>query len=421
MCPSELTQARLPGSGLDWLGKIRADADARFRELGFPKTTHEDWRFTSVEPIAKIDFTPAAADFSGLKASQLDGLALGPADSSRLVFVNGYFSRELSSAPEAGLTLTGLAEALRSSPGELQPYLARKADAQAQAFTALNTASFADGAFVRLPKNAGLEKPIHLLFISTGSGRPTVSHPRVLVVVESGAKAALIEEYVSLGSGSAWTNAVTEIFLAENAKLDHYRLGRENGDVFHISATQVGQARGSVYTSHSVSLGGGLVRNDLSVALEAEGAECTLNGLYMVDGRRHVDNHTLIDHAKPHTSSRELYKGVLDGPSRAVFNGAILVRPDAQKINSVQSNKNLILSEGGLVHSKPEFKIFANDVQCKHGATIGQISPDALFYLRSRGLGLEEARKLLVYAFISEMVDRFALEPLKKSLLAEVR
>jgi Fe-S cluster assembly protein SufD len=335
-----------------------------------------------------------------------------------MVFLNGRFSRELSSFRKLpnGLQLISLATALQSDPGTLVSYLARYASHDEHAFAALNTAFIEDGAFIFIPKDVVVGLPIHLLFISTSGGKPTVSHPRNLIVAEANSQVSIVESYFGLNDGTYFTNAVTEIVVNDNAIVDHYKLQRESMHAFHFSTLQVQQSRSSSFSTHSIALGGALVRNDVNTVLNGEGAEATLDGLYVVSGQQHVDNHTRIEHAKPHCSSRELYKGILDQKARAVFNGRIIVRPDAQKTDSKQTNKNLLLSEEALANTNPQLEIYADDVKCTHGATIGQLSTDALFYLRTRGIGLETARNLLTYAFANEITNRIKIEPLRAEL-----
>ncbi len=403
-----LARQALPGRGLAWLEMRRQAAIDRFEELGYPAQQNETWRFTPIASLIEKPFVLANGAAPGLQA---ESFALCPFDAYRLVFINGRYAPSLSRALPSGVALASLAEFLGTNPERLEPWLGR---AKANAFSALNTAFFADGAVLHLTRGTALDKPVHLLFISSPEEPAAVVISRVLIVAEPGARAQIIEEYA--GQGDYLANAVTEIFLEENASLEYCKLQRESLKAAHIASLVVRQEAQSVFAAHSVALGGALARNDVEVRLEGEGADCTLNGLYLVDGSRHVDNSTVIDHVKPHGSSRELYKGVLDGQSRAVFNGTIVVEPAAQKTSAVLYNKNLLLSEQGLVNTKPEFKINANDVQCKHGATIGQLSPDSLFYLRSRGLDLEAAKRALVYAFASEMIDKLALEPIRLAL-----
>jgi Fe-S cluster assembly protein SufD len=352
----------------------------------------------------------------------------------------------------AGVRATNLATAFADEPRLLEQHLARYADYQDHAFVALNTAFMEDGGFVHVPKGVILEKPIYLLFISTREDRPSVSHSRNLILIERESQATIIEGYIGLdgvaesrnsklesrnsklenrpASGLAnfefpvssfghqvyFTNAVTEIVVGEGAVVHHAKLQQESERAFHIATVQIEQERSSNVTNHSVALGGALVREDTNVVLDGEGAENLLNGLYVVAGSQHVDNHTVIDHAKPHCNSREVYKGVLDGASQGVFNGKIIVRKDAQKTDAKQSNKNLLLSEDAVINTKPQLEIYADDVKCTHGATVGQIDPDAIFYLRSRGIGLEEARSLLTYAFANDVLGRINYQPLRDKL-----
>jgi Fe-S cluster assembly protein SufD len=393
--------AGLPEWGPEWLRDLRRAAAERFTALGFPTTRDEEWRFTSVAPIARAQFRRAAAGDERRAAELMASL---PRDGYCLVFVNGRYSRALSDhAIEHGLTLSHLAAQSKDLPYEL----ARSARFEEQAFVALNTASFEDGAYIRIPDGIVMQRPVHIVHVSTGEG---VSHPRILFVCGAGSHASLIESY--LGEGRYFTNAVSEIVCGGDSVVDHVKLQQESADAFHIATVQVDQARGSSFTSHSLTFGARLTRNDINARL-ATGAECALNGLYLTDGARHVDNHTAIDHAEPHASSRELYKGILDGQSSAVFNGKVIVRPDAQKTDAKQTNKNLVLSEDATINTKPELQIHADDVRCTHGATVGQLDREAVFYLRSRGIDLATAREILTHAFASEVVDGVRHEPLR--------
>ncbi|PYU93499.1 MAG: Fe-S cluster assembly protein SufD [Acidobacteria bacterium] len=352
---------------------------------------------------------------NGWSPSRLADVTLGEVACTQLVFLNGHFSQELSSPgklPE-GVKAGSLASALDSDGGLLEEHLARYASYRRNAFTALNTAFVEDGAFVYLPKDAVVKEPIHLLFLSTASKDPAVCHPRNLIVAGSSAQATVIESYAGLEGGVYFTNAVTEIVTGEQSRIDHTRLQRESERAFHVATMEVSQHRDSAFASRSISIGGKLVRNDLNVLLNGEGCDCTLDGLYFAGGEQHVDNHTTIDHAKPHCSSRELYKGILDGKSTGVFNGKIIVRKDAQKTDARQTNNNLLLSEESLINTKPQLEILADDVKCTHGATIGQLDVEALFYLRTRGIGDAAARSLLTYAFASEIIGRIRIQPIQ--------
>jgi Fe-S cluster assembly protein SufD len=397
---------------------LREAAFARFAELGLPTTQDEEWKYTSLAPLAQVQFTPAVEDkLHGPTLEQLDRLAGGPPGDGavRLVFVDGHHRPELSShAASYGRAFIGsLAAALAERPELVERELARHADYQRDALVALNTAFIEDGAFIYLPAGEVLQAPIHLLFVSTSPGTATVSQPRNLIVAGAGSQATVVETYAGLFDNVYFTNAVTEVVLGEGARLDHTKLQEESARAFHIALLHVHHGRDSRFTSHSVALGAALARNEVRTLFASEGSECTLNGLYMATDKQHLDNRTLIDHQSPHCTSRELYKGVLDGHSRGVFSGRVLVRMDAQKTDASQTNRNLLLSEDALVNTKPQLEIFADDVKCAHGAAVGKLDEDALFYLRSRGLGREAARSLLTYAFASEMVNLIPLGPLR--------
>ena len=364
-----------------FLEHIREDAKQRFVDLGYPTTHDEDWRFTNVAPIARTAFVPAGR--TGLLACPLP---------------NGVEISKLSEAP----------------PELIEAHLARYASYQTNAFVALNTANFQDGLLIRIAKGAVIEEPIHLVFESAANGKPTASHPRTLIVAGADSQATIVETYSGSG-GAYFTNPVTEIVAGDHAVIDHYKLQTESDRAFHVSTLQVHVGRDTNFSSHSLSFGGALVRNDVNAVL-SEGSECTLNGLYLVAGEQHIDNHTSIDHAKPHAASHELYKGILDGKSSAVFSGKILVRKDAQKTDAKQTNKNLVLSEDAVINTKPELQILADDVRCTHGATIGQLDPEGIFYLQSRGIGLADARNLLIYAFARDIVDRIKVPSLRDRL-----
>jgi Fe-S cluster assembly protein SufD len=396
-----------------WLVRARSDALNRFRGLGFPTTRDEEWRFTSVAPIADRAFTLGTAPVDAGRAD-VARYRLPGSLSAEMVFVNGHYVPSLSTfvALPQGTAAESLGSALPARAGDIESYLTGLASFEQQAFTALNTAFLADGAYIRIPDRTLVEKPIHVLFVSTRhtDGRPTMSHPRVLAVLGDGSEASIVESYAGPDGAAYFTNAVTEIVLGENAVLDHYKLQHESPQACHIGAVHVRSERNANCTSHSISLGGSLVRNDVYAVLDGEGAECTLNGLYLADEQRLVDNHTTIDHAKAHCGSREIYKGVLADRARGVFNGKIIVRPDAQKTDAKQTNRALLLSEDAQINTKPQLEIFANDVKCTHGAAVGQLDDEAVFYLRSRGLGESEARRLLIHAFAADVLNRMPLE-----------
>lgn len=356
---------------------IREEARRRFSELGYPTTHDEEWRFTSVAPIARAGFAPGVPVVAPPRVR--------------------------------GVQVSRLSEA------NVEAYLARYARYQDNAFVALNTASFEDGLFIHIPKGAVIEEPIELVIQSGANGQPTATHPRILIVAEPDSQATIVETYTGQGGGAYFTNPVTELIAGDHAVIDHYKLQTESDRAFHVSTLQIQLGRDANFRSHSISFGGALVRNDVNAVL-SQGSECTLNGLYLVGGEQHIDNHTAIDHAQPHAASHELYKGILEGRSSAVFNGKIFVRKDAQKTDAKQTNKNLVLSEDAVINTKPELQILADDVRCTHGATIGQLDPEGLFYLQSRGIGRDDARNLLIYAFARDIVDRVKVAPLRDLL-----
>lgn len=403
------------GQKQPWLQSMRRSAIKRFGELGFPTTRVEDWKYTNVAPLAKIPFKLAPRNGNGLAARILAGYLFAEVECCNLVFLNGSFSAANSSmcGLPPGVHAGSLASTIQTDPGRVEPYLARYAHYQANPFTALNTAFLADGAFVFVPDKTVLDQVVHLIYISTTRDGATMSHPRNLIVVGRQSQACIVESYVGLRDDVYFTNAVTEIVAGEDSIIEHYKLQRESSQAYHLSTTQVVQGANTGLTSHAVLLGGSLVRNEVNVVLDGEGSECHLNGLYVTKGGQHMDNSTKVDHARPHTSSRQLYKGVLDGKSSGVFNGRIIVRPDAQKTDAKQTNKNLLLSEDATVDSKPQLEIRANDVKCTHGATIGKLDEDALFYLRSRGIAEASARTLLTYAFASEISSAMKIKPLQ--------
>lgn len=408
-----LNETELPSSvgAPAWLATLRSNAFDRFTALGFPTTHDEDWKYTNVSAIAKTRFAPGL-----MVETEPDGSPLADMDcATRLVFVNGHFSRALSSLdrPQRGVRVHSLKDLLLAGSEIVESHFARYARFDNQAFVALNTAMAEDGAVVEVDKDAVPEQPIQLLFLSVPSGGPSVSHPRILIVAGRGSQASVIEAYVGAGGAAYLTNAVTEIGLGDGAVLDHYRIQQESDLAFHVATVQAIQGRQSIFTSHNVALGAALARNDVNSVLDAEGAEASLNGLFFAAGSRHVDNHTLLDHAKPHCQSRELYKGILAGRGVGVFNGKIVVRKDAQKTNAIQSSRNLLLSGEAVVNTKPQLEIFADDVKCTHGATIGQLNEEELFYLRTRGIGEQAARTLLTYAFASEIVGAVKIKPIQ--------
>jgi Fe-S cluster assembly protein SufD len=470
--------SQLPASEPAAIKALRRAAIERFGTLGFPTMRQEEWRFTNLAPLARATFRlPAAPGATGANGGKprITPADLAPwtfAAAARLVFVDGRLSRELSAfdgpgrrtpALPQGVVVESLAAALERDPQ--LPYLGRHSSFQDQPFVALNTAFLCDGALVVVPRRAVVELPIHLLYLSTAGGggrqgRPgsqdqgrgqgphgsaqdqgrqgsqdaqgsqesqdsygrrssqpalaMVSYPRNLIVAEEGSQLTVVETYV--GEGAYFSCGVTELFAGAGAVVDHYKVQRESRDAFHLATFQLYGDRASAVSSHSIALGGGLVRNDVNALLDGEGIDCILNGLYIADGRQLIDNHMRVEHAKPHCASHELYKGILDGKARSVFNGLIHVHKGAQKTDAKQSNRNLLLSADAIANSNPRLEIFADDVKCTHGSTVGQLDDDAIFYLRSRGIGADAARSLLTYAFASDILARIKVEPVRHDL-----
>ena len=402
-----------------WLCDRRAAAIERFAKTGLPTTRQEEWRYTSLRTLRETAFDPHPAPRPGALTPELfQKLTFEPWDCAHLVFLNGRYAPDLSRTgrlPE-GVRLTNLATALHDDGDAVRAHLGRRSDARRRSLTDLNDALMTDGLYLRVRRGRRLEEPIHALFVSMSNGQPAMSHPRNLIVLEEGAQAAVVESYAGIDGQTYLTNAVTEIEAEDGAVVDHVRLERELESAAHLSHVEARLGRTATLTTCAVSLGGGLVRHDVGALLDGEGADCTLNGLYVLGGSQHVDNHTLIDHARPHGTSRELYKGVLDGRSRGIFDGTIVVRPDAQKTDARQVNRNLLLSEDALADTKPTLQIHADDVKCSHAATIGQLQEDALFYLRSRGLPEETARNLLIQAFVTDVLGRIRIEPVRAGL-----
>ena len=405
-----------------WLTELRNTAWVRFSEAGFPtaRRGNEKWKYTNVAPIANGTFSHSPGQPSpAISAEQVRASVPWRDEWNNLVFVNGRFAPHLSSpTPDGGLTAMNLADAVRGSGKEAalaRDHLARYAAPEDDAFTALNTAFTQDGAFIYTQPDACPESPVHVIYI-TDSAEPTVAHPRTLAIAGANSSLSLVESCVSRSSGSHFTNTVTEIILQDGARIDHCRMVTEGQNPFHVSSTHAHMARDSSFESRCFARGSALNRQNLTVFLDGPGTYCDLKGLYLTNDGEHVDNYVNIDHAKPHTTSRLYYKGILDGRSRAVFGGTVLVREDAQKSDARQSDKNLVLSPEAEVDSKPALLIYADDVSCAHGATAGNIDKDTVHYMRSRGLDLDEASRLLIHGFAREIIDTATVEPVREFL-----
>jgi len=407
---------------LAWLTAHRQSAFDQFQEAGFPTRRHENWKYTDVSRITKTGFVIANPTHNVIQADELDSLKFNTVNSHELVFINGQFSAEHSDigSLDEHVVIGSLRDALKNTPELIENRFNQFANEdharENHSFAALNTAFFHDGAFIYVPDNVVIEEPIVLYFVSSNTEQTLTTAPRNLIIIGKNAQASVIESFHGLQGVVSFTNTITEIETADGAILEHYKVQQENTDSFHVGGMHLKLHRNSRIESHSISLGGAIVRNDIVTDLAGEGAEIILNGLYMGDGRQHVDNHTLVNHSEPHTRSDEYYRGVLDGRARGVFNGKVVVHKDAQKTDAAQSNANLLLSDHAEIDTKPELEIYADDVKCSHGATVGQLDKNMLFYLRSRGLDADTAKSLLTFAFADEVIRRIKFAPIREQL-----
>ncbi len=409
-----------------WLRAIRKSGIAHFADSGFPTMRDEEWKYTNLEILRDRQFLTAVSD-SALEptAAVLARVPWFNTIPRRVVFVNGHFASGLSNCPETdgGLKISSLRRAIQEDPRAIEHHLARYALPSDQPFVALNTAFFQDGAFIHAGKSVDDRVPVHLIFIATRPDAGVAFQTRNLIVAEADSRLAVVETYISLGAEQYFTNSVSEIVLGENATVEHLKIQQESAAACHMATIQAHQAANSHFTSHSIALGARVARNDIRAVFDGSGAECLMNGLYIASDHQLTDHHTVIDHAKPNCSSHEHYQGIMAGSARGVFNGKIFVRKDAQKTDAKQTNRNLLLSENAVIDTKPQLEIFADDVKCTHGATVGQLSQEALFYLRSRGIGIEEARRMLIQAFASQVLGRIGIQgvvPLLEKCILEI-
>ncbi|GAB2552381.1 Fe-S cluster assembly protein SufD [Spirosoma aerophilum] len=414
-------EERMNGERKSPVHQLRRAALKQFEQLGFPTTRHEEWKYSNVNSLIKEDF--ALDTTSSLTAEDLAPLEIPNLEGNILYFVNGIYHPELSRivSPAEQVQIVSLAEAMKADSEFMETHFAHYADYQDSAFTALNTAMASDGVVVRVPNNTTVEQPIILRFITDARVNNITSQPRNLIVIGKNAEVMMAESYRTLGENSSFVNVVTEIVLDRDARMQYYKVLNETEKAYHIGTTQVHQADNSHFYSASITLNGNFVRNNLNIVLNGQHAEAFMYGLYMPNGRQHVDNHTLVDHAMPNSYSNELYKGILDDNSTGVFNGKIFVRPDAQKTNAYQSCKNVVLSPGASMNTKPQLEIYADDVKCSHGTTTGQLNDEALFYMRSRGIPKDEARTLLLYAFSQDVLSQIKIQPIREYLEGVVR
>ncbi len=414
-----MTEAVVTRKEPGWLSSLRRSALATFDSLGFPSMKNEDWHFTNTAPIAGRKFT-TAGDGSIVSADALSRIGYGQ-DWHTIVFVNGRIQvqPDTDTLP-AGLSITTLGAEIESDSDLIKRHFSKLATPESGSFTALNAAFASDGAVIRLAADTVVDKPVHLVFVSDTAAEGASMHPHNLIFAERHSQATIIESFVTIGADVYFNNAVTEVFVADGARLSHYKLQRESQNAFHVGTLQVHQSRDSRYESFSFATGAELSRTNVYTTLAGDAAEAVLNGLYMVDGKQHVDHQTRIEHVAPNCPSHELYKGILDGRSHGVFNGKVYVHPEAQKTDGKQSNNNLLLSDQARVDTKPQLEIFADDVKCTHGATVGRLDDTALFYMRSRGISTAQARRLLTYAFAADVLEKIELEPLREALEAQV-
>ncbi|MDJ1484287.1 Fe-S cluster assembly protein SufD [Cytophagaceae bacterium YF14B1] len=389
---------------------VRLEALTRFETLGFPSIKNEEWKYTNLKPVVNQDFVPNAV--GNISAEQLQDSIIPTEKASILVFVNGAYQPALSVLTQEaeGIVVTTFKEALSKYPEIVEAHFAKYADFQKDALTAMNTAFAEDGVFAYVPDKKVLEAPVYVYFISDSQQVAPLSQLRNLIVAGRSSQAKFVTAFHTIGELHSFTNVVTEIVVGENASVEHYILQNEAEQAYIVGTTQAQLARDCHFTSHTVSLNGALIRNNLNMVLAGSNIDAHMYGLYLLNGNCHVDNHTLADHQQPNSFSNELYKGILDGKSTGVFNGKIYVKPDAQKTNAFQSNRNLVLSKDAAMNTKPQLEIFADDVKCSHGATVGQLDDEMLFYLRSRGIGFESARALLMRAFADDVLQNMTLE-----------
>ena len=417
-CLAAFQQPVAPGQPA-WLTSRRKAALASFTKLGFPTLQHEDWRFTNIAPIAQLPFKPVTKLLTaGLTRDFLKQFTFAKLAATRLVFVNGLFAPELSVIGKlpAGVKVSSLAAALKSDSALLEKHLACYANTDANTFTALNTAFFQDGAFIFVPAGVAVAQPIHLLNIFTAPEAGATAQPRNLIIAEANSQLTVLESYAATTDAAYFTNAVTELIAGDNAVVEHLKFQDEAAGAFHIAAFHAHLGKASNVIHHSIAAGAKISRNNIRTNLAGEGLECILNGLYLTKGEQLADHHMVVEHAQPHCASHEYFNGILDDKSKGVFHGRIYVHPIAQKTDAKQTNKNLLLSDDATADTKPQLEIYADDVKCTHGATIGQLNAESIYYLRSRGIGKDTARQMLIHAFAGEIIERVRHEPAREEL-----
>ena len=413
----QFTQFETAATQPKWLAPVRKAGLASFADQGFPTLHDEDWRFTNVAPIAKLNFQLAKeVSVNGAETKLIDESAFAKLSGHRLVFVNGFFCAKLSSLkPVAGgVRIENLSAALAKDSALIEKHLGKYAHTASNTFAALNQAFFTDGAFIFVPAGVEVAEPVQLIYISSAKQNGETILPRNLVIAEANSKLTVVESYISTGNVAYFTNAVTEILAGESARVEHVKLQDEATDAFHIATIAGEFGRTSNVTVHSFALGAKLSRTNIRTKLAGEGLECILNGLYLTRGEQLADHHMIVEHAQPHCASHEYFNGILDDKSKGIFHGRIYVHPIAQKTDAKQTNKNLLLSDDATADTKPQLEIYADDVKCTHGATIGQLNDESIFYLRSRGIGTDTARQMLIHAFAGEIIERIQCEPARE-------
>ncbi|MPR32764.1 Fe-S cluster assembly protein SufD [Salmonirosea aquatica] len=396
--------------------QIRQQALERFETLGFPTPRNEEWKYSNVRNLVSHNYNFSAKH--QVSSETIGNISIPNLTGNVLYFVNGQYEAGLSSivSPAEQISILSLREALEKQPELIQMYFNQLTDNQNEAFTALNTAFAGNGVFIHIPKGKVVEEPVVLYFINDARIEDIGAQPRNLFIINENAQVTLTETFLTLGEAQTFTNAVTEIYVAEHAHVQYYKVQNASDNAYHVGTTQVRMADNSHFYAATVSLNGGFIRNNLNIAIDGEHCDAHMYGLYFPDGRQHIDNHTVADHRKPNSESNELYKGVLRGKSTGVFNGKIFVQEDAQKTNAFQSCKNVVLSPEATMNTKPQLEIFADDVKCSHGTTTGQLDDEALFYLRSRGISKDEAMNLLMFAFCEDVITQIKIEPIREYL-----
>lgn len=402
----------------EWITDLRRKAISGFGELGFPTLSDEEWRFTNLEVLRRGSFSIAENGISNVSEKTVDSYKFSGLDCLRLVFVNGRFAASLSDTEDVGegILVKSLSEAIREHGDLVKDHLAKYADYENDAFISLNTSYFEDGVFVYVPDRTVFEKPVHVLHVSTDEGRPLFINPRNLIIVGESSDAKVIEHYISLSQSVYFSNVVTEVVCGENANLEHYRLEFESHKAFNFSTLRVNQEKNSNIASHSILYGGAIVRNNVHPVLAGEGCNSDIYGLFISEGRQHMDNFMRVEHASPHCDSRQFYNGVLDGRSKGVFHGRILVHEGAEKTDAKQTNRNLLLSDTAQIDTKPQLEIYNDDVKCTHGATIGQMDEEALFYLCSRGIPMRKAKIIMLRAFTNQTLEHMSIDSVRETL-----